>query len=144
MDTMPWQTYEPFLTSWLTGRWLGYLTDGGQITLTVESGPESWKAATRCFAELDVHLNTASLLHQLTRTILKKLSSEPAEEIADQPEDVLRPPGDNDGTMMTAMPRMIPMMMAPATTVMMMTKTVMLPVTDDDDRDDNEDTFIHQ
>lgn len=36
---------------------LGYLSDGGQITLTVESDRESWKTATEelLLLELDVH-----------------------------------------------------------------------------------------
>lgn len=79
---------------------LGYLTDGGQITLTVESDRESWKAATEelLLLELDVHFEHRIIVAPVDADDPEEHSSEPAEEIVIRPEDVFTDPmKDNDG-----------------------------------------------
>lgn len=72
---------------------LGYLSGGGEITLTVESEQDSWKTATEelLLLELEVHFD-----HQVTVTVAEEEpnKAEPLEKIviapAAQPEDTDR------------------------------------------------------
>lgn len=82
---------------------LGYLTDGSQITLTVESDRENWKTATEdlLLLELEVHFEHRIIVTPVDADESEAHTSEPAEEIMTRPEDVFTDPtkdsdGDND------------------------------------------------
>ncbi len=79
---------------------LGYLTDGGKITLTVESDRESWKTATEelLLLELELHFEHRVIVVPVDADDSEEHASKPAGEIVIRPEDVFTDPTkDNDG-----------------------------------------------
>ena len=65
---------------------MGFLRDGGQIALTVESSRENWRTATeeRLLLELDVHLE-----HRVTIVTVPANDSAPPETIVITPDQLL-------------------------------------------------------
>lgn len=78
----------------------GYLSDGGQITLTVESDRASWKTATEelLLLELDVHFEHRIIVVTVSadEPEVTDETSKPVDTIVIQPEQLLPEQADDD------------------------------------------------